>query len=580
MHKAHSPLNEQVILHGHKHSPISRPIATNKYFETPESMMYVFSTGSSGDVNKMGKCFQVLDLHNKKSSYIAKLTKYDYDLEQLKKPLSELFIPPKQSTENTTLEILAALEYANKSLFDSYNEIANKTTAQSYQVDRIIASITNAITQFEDVRNKLKSKPELIYLFLLSIHYRIHKHHYVFERRNNKSDIKIIEDKIEEVLKSNSLWKVLKEMLSKTKNDDFLLEYKKINDKYSKTDIKEKLSFITVATFFTDIFLTLGVFGEIYFETEGIDHKINITLPENKSFRSELELATLKLESDTERRCAKIKFKCSDPTIHKIAVLIIKDFEDKISNKEITLEEAFKNIGLSIYYIRPSIEKKYGLENLNFEAYIPTLLPLLTGENLYKNREVFIREMIQNCMDAILLRTQIEKARGTGNQNFDKNIYIKFGEDSDVHNNTRKWVKIRDYGVGMDKFKIERYLTSIGRSFYVSKDFSKLQEKEKISYQPVSNFGIGFLSAFMVCKEISIITKSIESNETLKIEIPNYDGCFFLDKHQDNSFEYGTEITLYQDEAKPAAMDFEKIVEYIKNTIQDLQLDIQNYQQR
>ena len=45
-----------------------------------------------------------------------------------------------------------------------------------------------------------------------------------------------------------------------------------------------------------------------------------------------------------------------------------------------------------------------------------------------------------------------------------------------------------DRGTGMDRYKIERYFTSIGRSFYSGEEYEDLN----ISYKPISNFGIGF----------------------------------------------------------------------------------------
>ena len=145
-----------------------------------------------------------------------------------------------------------------------------------------------------------------------------------------------------------------------------------------------------------------------------------------------------------------------------------------------------------------------------------------------------------------------------------------------VKGENRKFVRVRDHGIGMDKFKIERYFTSIGRSFYVSKEFKELQDDQNITYKPVSNFGIGFLSAFMVCKEIKVLTKNIEATDDgLEIEVPNYDGCFFVKKA--SGFEgYGTEITLYEeeDENSNRKINFERTRDYIAETIRDLQLDI------
>lgn len=77
-----------------------------------------------------------------------------------------------------------------------------------------------------------------------------------------------------------------------------------------------------------------------------------------------------------------------EATAHKMAVLFIKEF-DLLINK---FEDYFKIIGLKLYYLLPRIDKdsmKNTLDNYNFEAYIPTLIPLLTGDNIYSSKVVF-----------------------------------------------------------------------------------------------------------------------------------------------------------------------------------------------
>lgn len=83
-------------------------------------------------------------------------------------------------------------------------------------------------------------------------------------------------------------------------------------------------------------------------------------------------------------------------------------------------EDYFKIVGLKLYYISPKIEKgdiQNAIDNYNFEAYIPTLIPLLTGDNIYAKKEVFSRELIQNSIDAIAVRSVQE-------ENFNHTIYI------------------------------------------------------------------------------------------------------------------------------------------------------------
>ena len=108
--------------------------------------------------------------------------------------------------------------------------------------------------------------------------------------------------------------------------------------------------------------------------------------------------------------------------------------------------------------------------------------------------------------------------------------------------------------------------TSIGRSFYSG---GGRYEDLNISYKPISNFGIGFLSSFMVCQEIDVKTKYyLDNSEGLKLHIPNYDGCFFIELESDAYV--GTEIKLYLN----SSIDDKSIVDYIQKVMQDIKYTI------
>lgn len=144
------------------------------------------------------------------------------------------------------------------------------------------------------------------------------------------------------------------------------------------------------------------------------------------------------------------------------------------------------------------------------------------------------RELIQNSIDAISVREAKEE------REFKREIFIELKVDE----NGKRYFKIIDNGTGMDRYKIERYFTSIGRSFYSGEEYEDLN----ISYKPISNFGIGFLSSFMVCQEIDVKTRYyLDNAEGLKLHIPNYDGCFFIELESDACV--GTEIKLYLNSA-------------------------------
>jgi hypothetical protein len=272
---------------------------------------------------------------------------------------------------------------------------------------------------------------------------------------------------------------------------------------------KKLSSYISTAIFLTDLYLNIRDFGEHYFKREKLQFKINIALSDDL-FYNNINKQSISIDSDIDRRAILIKFRSKNPTVHKVATLIVKDFEMRLSK----FEDSFKEINLKLYYILPRIKaESYDLENYNFDAYIPTLLPLLTGDNLYKQKEVFLRELVQNSIDAIQLRKKLQSEVA-----FDTSITIEFGEALQA-NKLRKYIRISDNGVGMTRFTIERYFTSIGRSFYVSEEFDDIKRENGINYQAISNFGIGFLSSFMVCREILVETKSIFDENLLKMSM-------------------------------------------------------------
>ena len=147
-------------------------------------------------------------------------------------------------------------------------------------------------------------------------------------------------------------------------------------------------------------------------------------------------------------------------------------------------------------------------------------------------------------------------------KHFSKKICIEVKVDE----NGKRYFKIMDRGTGMDRYKIERYFTSIGRSFYSGEEYEDLN----ISYKPISNFGIGFLSSFMVCQEIDVKTKYyLNESEGLKLHIPNYDGCFFIEL--DKEANVGTELKLYLDNS----VSDKNIVNYIQKVMQDIKYSIE-----
>ena len=132
------------------------------------------------------------------------------------------------------------------------------------------------------------------------------------------------------------------------------------------------------------------------------------------------------------------------------------------------------------------------------------VMQLLTGKNLYSDAGVFVRELLQNSIDAVHTRSGLD-ARF---KEEDGKICIRTWTDNEGYS----WFRIEDNGIGMDENNIINYLLKIGKSYYISYEFKKLKENfyDK-SYTPINWFGIGIFSCFMS-----------DPNTTLRLENSYY----------------------------------------------------------
>lgn len=204
------------------------------------------------------------------------------------------------------------------------------------------------------------------------------------------------------------------------------------------------------------------------------------------------------------------------------------------------------------------------IESRQFTAYIPKLLPLLAGWNIYSEPEVFAREVIQNSIDAINVRREHDESFVEDGK---INIIIDFDKQVGL-----SYFNIEDNGSGMTKYILERYLTTLGLSFYNGEDYNVLN----LEYSPISQFGIGFLSCFMLGKHIEVKTKHYTMSKGYFLDIPNYDGCFFIEEDKART-EVGTSIKIWENPEQKGtkySFDRDKIVAYIHKYIFGVDIDI------
>jgi len=171
-----------------------------------------------------------------------------------------------------------------------------------------------------------------------------------------------------------------------------------------------------------------------------------------------------------------------------------------------------------------------GYQPIDFKFGVDTssALQLFAGNTLYRDRRVFLRELVQNAVDACNLRQM--QAPG-----FTPAIGIEFSPDLDR-------ITFRDNGIGMSKQWIEKYFLNIGLSFYQSDEIVRVNRDANIQFSFISQFGIGFLSSFLVSRQVIIRTRQAGS-EGYIITITHLDDYFDV-RVADEQLPVGTEVTV------------------------------------
>jgi len=136
------------------------------------------------------------------------------------------------------------------------------------------------------------------------------------------------------------------------------------------------------------------------------------------------------------------------------------------------------------------------VRNMSFSLEQKRIIELLMGVGLYKDEFACLRELYQNSLDAC--RCMLAAKEGTSKG------YIEFGIE---RINGAKYLYCLDRGVGMTKEIIEQHLLHIGSSYYTSRNFERKLAEWGTPFTPVSQFGIGILSCFMLGDQIEITTK-------------------------------------------------------------------------
>jgi heat shock protein beta len=160
-------------------------------------------------------------------------------------------------------------------------------------------------------------------------------------------------------------------------------------------------------------------------------------------------------------------------------------------------EEAIQLDGLSVAELKELRDKS---EKQTFQAEVDRMMKLIIN-SLYKNKEIFLRELISNSSDALdkirfLSISDKEALKGTE----EMSIKIKVDKENNM-------LHITDTGIGMTKEDLVKNLGTIAKSG-TSEFLQKAGEQETDMNDLIGQFGVGFYSAFLVADTVVVTSKN------------------------------------------------------------------------
>ncbi len=167
-----------------------------------------------------------------------------------------------------------------------------------------------------------------------------------------------------------------------------------------------------------------------------------------------------------------------------------------------------------------------------FKAESKRLLDMMI-HSIYTHKEIFLRELISNASDAMdkLYFKSMQENLGLTRDDFE--IFLTVDKDN-------RTLTIKDNGIGMDKEELENNLGVIAQSgSFKFKQENADTDKDEVDV--IGQFGVGFYSAFMVAKNVTVVTKKYGSEQAYRWESEGVDGYSITECEKDG---YGSEITL------------------------------------
>ncbi|XP_037086645.1 endoplasmin-like [Pollicipes pollicipes] len=226
-------------------------------------------------------------------------------------------------------------------------------------------------------------------------------------------------------------------------------------------------------------------------------------------------------------------------------------------------EEAIKLDGLNVAQMKELREKS---EKHVFQAEVNRMMKLIIN-SLYKNKEIFLRELISNASDALdKIRLLSLTDRNALNATPEMSIRIKADKEN-------KMLHITDTGVGMTKDDLIKNLGTIAKSG--TSDFlAKMSESNDVQEltDMIGQFGVGFYSSFLVSDNVIVTSKHNDDKQY----IWESDSASFsiAEDPRSDTLKRGTTVSLVLKEEAQDFLELDTLKKIIKKYSQFINFDM------
>jgi heat shock protein 90kDa beta len=229
-------------------------------------------------------------------------------------------------------------------------------------------------------------------------------------------------------------------------------------------------------------------------------------------------------------------------------------------------EEQIKLDGLNVSQLKELREKAQKQE---FVAEVNRMMKLIIN-SLYKNKEIFLRELISNASDAL------DKIRFLSLTNKNvlgdlEELVIRIKVDKE-----NRMLHITDTGIGMTKDDLVKYLGTIAKS-QTSEFLNRMQQAQEDNNKQsmsdlIGQFGVGFYSAFLVADKVLVTSKHNDDEQHIWESDSN---SFIVSKDpRGNTLGRGTTVSLHMKEEAQEFLEEHKLKEIITKYSQFINFNI------